>query len=1094
MATATDAIDCSVPGVLALLGDALSADAARRERGETALLAAVKRGDGALKSLLAIACGGWTETTATTSTRDAEAVRTLACVTVKRRCTPRAFASRLTRGERDEAKRALLDRAMTAESKALRNAVLDVIAKIARWTVPQGEWNELLEFMGQCASSPEAAHRALAFKLFESLTETIVSSLSHHFKTLAGLFANGLVDAQDEVRVSALRAVGALVANASGEPEEVAVIKSLVPHVLEAAKTAVSNEDEESASIVFEVLDALTESRTSALSGHVPAVVGFCIQVATAERELGTSARRRALDVLAYMARHKPKALTKSKLVEPMLTVLCPLCGEPKEAELAGEDDLEDEDEVHIQTVASQLIDILALKVPAKYVLPTVLSFAAANINNASNDRLRHAAVAVLGVVTEGCAEGVRAHASTIVPSVVGRLSDPNGPVRGAAAFTLGQFAEHLGLTLEDPDMHKLVLPSLFAALPVEQVKSVQERMMYAMDAWLEDVQDEVGVYVKPLLDIVFLALDSGAKRHVREMLLSALASATASSGDKVHPYLGELLPRLDRCLSLTADEELNVRARALEVLGMLISAEGGKEAMGPHVENAMQAGLSGFELDFAELREYAHGLFGEVAEALKEDFDRYLAVCAQKAFESLEMDDGIMFDSEDEADREELDSDDDGDGADGMTRKPAGYSIRSGVMDEKASACKALNCYASHCPRAFAPYIAKASELLGGMTDYMHEMVRVQAHLALAQTTIAALSINPEGAKELVNDSLSATIRCVLEDEDRDAVAASVEAAALLVNILKEHRGVDVSQHVIDLTAASLEILEGNTFCQVEDGYDSEEGDEEGDEDEDEDVEAGLVVIEAVAELLPALAMYMGEAFATHFVPHFNALMKRTEENHTETERSLCYATLVEVVRAVGAPAAGCAVVALPRCLRDVTSLDVGLRRNSVYCIGILAQIGGASAIGFHGAIAEALAPMTRADRESDGGVRDNAVGAIARLLQAIDGGHARDNASALLDVVLNALPLRNDLEEGPDVYHWLASTITENPTSLADAAMTRIVGILAEVVTDGALAPIDTSRILGIALSRAEDPRARATLSSLPAPSQDAIRRAGA
>ena len=60
---ATDAIDCSVPGVLALLGDALSADARRRERGEAALLSAMKRADGALKSLLAIACGGWTETT-----------------------------------------------------------------------------------------------------------------------------------------------------------------------------------------------------------------------------------------------------------------------------------------------------------------------------------------------------------------------------------------------------------------------------------------------------------------------------------------------------------------------------------------------------------------------------------------------------------------------------------------------------------------------------------------------------------------------------------------------------------------------------------------------------------------------------------------------------------------------------------------------------------------------------------------------------------------------------------------------------------------------------------------------------------------------
>ena len=103
----------------------------------------------------------------------------------------------------------------------------------------------------------------------------------------------------------------------------------------------------------------------------------------------------------------------------------------------------------------------------------------------------------------------------------------------------------------------------------MKQVKSVQERMMYAMDAWLEDFHDEEGIYIKPLLDIVFLALDNGAKRHVREMLLSALASATASSGSKVHPYLSELLPRLDRCLALTDDDELNVRARALEVGGV---------------------------------------------------------------------------------------------------------------------------------------------------------------------------------------------------------------------------------------------------------------------------------------------------------------------------------------------------------------------------------------------------------------------------------------------------------------------------------------------------------------------------------------------
>ena len=325
-------------------------------------------------------------------------MRTLAYVTVKRPCGPRAFSANLSASERTAAKGMLLDEAMRAPSKAMRNAVLDVIARVAKWTVPTSGWPELLEFfLGLCVTPPSRPDRALAFKLFESLTETIVNALNHHYNTLGELFKGGLVDGIAEVRVSALRAVGALVANTTGEPEQMTVIKALVPHVLEAAKTAVRDGDDDSAGIVFEVLDELTESRTNALSGQVPEVVSFCIQVATADRELSMEVRRRALDVSSFMARHKPKSLIKSKLIEPMLTVLCPLCGEPKEAELAGEEELDDEEELQIQTVASQLIDILALKVPSKYILPTILSFASTNINNESNERMRHAAVAVLG-------------------------------------------------------------------------------------------------------------------------------------------------------------------------------------------------------------------------------------------------------------------------------------------------------------------------------------------------------------------------------------------------------------------------------------------------------------------------------------------------------------------------------------------------------------------------------------------------------------------------------------------------------------------------------------------------------------------------
>ena len=62
---------------------------------------------------------------------------------------------------------------------------------------------------------------------------------------------------------------------------------------------------------------------------------------------------------------------------------------------------------MQVQTVAAQLVDLLALKVPAKHVLPEVLAFAGTAIT-APDVRQRHAAVAVLGIVSEAGRRSIR--------------------------------------------------------------------------------------------------------------------------------------------------------------------------------------------------------------------------------------------------------------------------------------------------------------------------------------------------------------------------------------------------------------------------------------------------------------------------------------------------------------------------------------------------------------------------------------------------------------------------------------------------------------------------------------------------------------
>ena len=80
--------------------------------------------------------------------------------------------------------------------------------------------------------------------------------------------------------------------------------------------------------------------------------------------------------------------------------------------------------------------------------------------------------------------------------------------------------------------------------------------------------------------------------------------------------------------------------------------------------------------------------------------------------------------------------NDSDGDGAGGNNN----YSIFSGVVEEKAAACKAIASYAHHCQDAFKGHIGQFLDPMGGMADYMHEMVRSQAHHALARMAQCAL------------------------------------------------------------------------------------------------------------------------------------------------------------------------------------------------------------------------------------------------------------------------------------------------------------------------------------------------------------------
>jgi HEAT repeat protein len=160
-----------------------------------------------------------------------------------------------------------------------------------------------------------------------------------------------------------------------------------------------------------------------------------------------------SMQIISWLSKFKSKTLVKYKAVEPILRVVCPLLAEINN---------HDEDDVSMDRAAAEVLDTMAINLPKKYVFPLVLEFAVGTAGN-PDPNCREASIMALGVITEGCSESMKKKLSDILRLILQALQDPAQNVRGAASFTLGQFAEHL--QPEICEHYETVLPCIFNVL-----------------------------------------------------------------------------------------------------------------------------------------------------------------------------------------------------------------------------------------------------------------------------------------------------------------------------------------------------------------------------------------------------------------------------------------------------------------------------------------------------------------------------------------------------------------------------------------------------------------------------------------------------
>lgn len=917
-------------------------------------------------------------------------VRQLAAVLLRKKIT--SHWPKLPPDSKASLKQALIDSITLDHSHPVRRASANVVSIIAKYAIPAGEWPELLPFLFQCSQSPQEDHREVALILFSSLTETIGATFQSHLNNLQPILLKCLQDeTSSRVRIAALKAVGSFIEYVNDGGDIVKMFRDFVPSILNISRQCLANGEEDVASIAFEIFDELIESPAPLLGDSVRSIVQFSLEV-SANQDLEINIRQQAIQIISWLVKFKASFLKKHKLVVPILQVMCPLL-----TETANED--EDSD-LAADRSAAEVIDTMAINLP-RHVLAPVLEFASVSFHHI-NPKYREAAVTSLGVISEGCCEHLKDKLEDCLKIVLEALKDQEQMVRGAASFALGQFAEHL-----QPEIlshYASVLPCILNALedPSDEVK---EKSYYALAAFCEDMGEDILPYLEPLICRLVMSLQS-SPRNLQETCMSAIGSVAAAAEQAFTPYAEKVLEMMKGFMVLINDEDLCARARATEVVGIVAMAVGRAriEAILPPF---IEASISGFGLDYSELREYTHGFFSNVAEILGDSFTQYLPHVVPLVFSSCNLDDGSAVDIDDADSIENgfggVSSDDD------VNDEPRvrNISVRTGVLDEKAAATQAIGFFALHTKSAYAPYLEESLKILIRHSGYFHEDVRLQAVISLKHILTAVRAIPPahadvlEKQKDVLDTVLNIYIKTMTEDDDKEVVA---QACMSVADIVKDCGFAAIEPYMLRLAEVTLVLLRQESSCQQVES----DGEDDGDIDHDE------VLMDAVSDLLPAFAKVMGSYFDPIFAKLFDPLMKFAKSPHPPQDKTMVVATLAEVAQEMGAPISAYVDKIMPLVLKELASSDATNRRNAAFCAGEICKNGGAAALKYYGDILRSLHNLF-SNSESDDAVRDNAAGAIARMImvqpQSIP-------LNQVLPVFIKALPLKEDHEESMTVY----------------------------------------------------------------------------
>ncbi|KAA8549670.1 hypothetical protein F0562_001312 [Nyssa sinensis] len=742
---------------------------------------------------------------------------------------------RLSPSTQSSLKSILLACVQREESKSIIKKLCDTVSELASGILPDNGWPELLPFMFQCVSSDSPKLQESAFLIFAQLSQYIGETLIPHIKHLHAVFFQCLTSSSNsDVKIAALNAV-------------INFIQCL------------SNSTDRDR--FQDLLPAMIQTLTEALN---------CGQEATAQEALellielaGTEPRERA----PGMMRKLPQFI--SRLFGILMKMLLDIEDDPAWHSAESED--EDAGETSNYSVGQECLDRLSIALGGNTIVPVASEQLPAYLA-APEWQKHHAALIALAQIAEGCSKVMIKNLDQVVSMVLNSFQDPHPRVRWAAINAIGQLSTDLGPDLQ-VQYHQRVLPALAAAMDDFQNPRVQAHAASAVLNFSENcTPDILTPYLDGIVSKLLILLQNG-KQMVQEGALTALASVADSSQEHFQKYYDAVMPYLKAILVNATDKSNRMlRAKAMECIS-LVGMAVGKEKFRDDAKQVMEVlmSLQGSQMETDDpTTSYMLQAWARLCKCLGQDFLPYMSFVIPPLLQSAQLKPDVTITSAD-SDNEIDESDDDS--METITLGDKRIGIKTSVLEEKATACNMLCCYADELKEGFYPWIDQFQLL----KFYFHEEVRKAAVSAMPELLRSAKLAVEKGLAQGRNESyikqlsdyiIPALVEALHKEPDTEICANMLEALNECLQISGPLLDESQVRSIVDeikqvITASSSRKSERAERAKAED-FDAEEGELLREENEQEEE-----VFDQVGEILGTLI----KTFKASFLPFFDEL-----------------------------------------------------------------------------------------------------------------------------------------------------------------------------------------------------------------------------